>query len=156
MKCDGIHAEIRFHISAKWTSPFKSARVVGRAGGGLWSGQSTAGSRGVHISGSNGGYTMFRGSVKGTGYPLHSPVSPFTSPPVGHRVPSHFNCSLLLQHMYRQFYSAIVRQKHQYVFAKYAMEKGDDVWLKSPKFPRRGRLTRSRLIRINPSTSRCC
>jgi len=26
------------------------------------------------ISGSNAGYTMFRGSVKGTGYLLHSPV----------------------------------------------------------------------------------
>ena len=38
--------------------------------------QSTTGSRGVRISGSNAGYTMFRGSVKGTGYPLHSPVSP--------------------------------------------------------------------------------
>jgi len=38
--------------------------------------QSTAGSRGVRISGNNAGYTMFRGSVKGTGYPLHSPVSP--------------------------------------------------------------------------------
>jgi len=25
---------------------------------------------------SNAGYTMFRGSVKSTGYPLHSPVSP--------------------------------------------------------------------------------
>jgi hypothetical protein len=34
------------------------------------------GSRGVRISGSNVGYTMFRGSVKGTGYLLHSPVSP--------------------------------------------------------------------------------
>ena len=33
--------------------------------------QSTAGSRGVCISGSNAGYTMFRGSVKGTDYPLH-------------------------------------------------------------------------------------
>ena len=32
--------------------------------------------RGVRISGSNAGYTMFRGSVKGTGYPLHSPVFP--------------------------------------------------------------------------------
>jgi hypothetical protein len=32
------------------------------------------------ISGSNAGYTMFRGSVKSTGYPLHSPVS--TSLPV--------------------------------------------------------------------------
>jgi len=38
--------------------------------------QSTTGSRGVRINGSNDGYTMFRGSVKGTGYPLHSPVSP--------------------------------------------------------------------------------
>jgi len=38
--------------------------------------QSTAGSRVVRMSGSNAGYTMFRGSVKSTGYPLHSPVSP--------------------------------------------------------------------------------
>ena len=38
--------------------------------------QSTTGSRGVRISGNNAGYTMFRGSVKSTGYPLHSPVSP--------------------------------------------------------------------------------
>ena len=38
--------------------------------------QSTTGSRGVRISGSNAGYTMFWGSVKGTGCPLHSPVSP--------------------------------------------------------------------------------
>ena len=38
--------------------------------------QLSTGSRGVSISGSNAGYTMFRGSVKGTGYPLHSPVSP--------------------------------------------------------------------------------
>ena len=38
--------------------------------------QSTTGSRVVRISGSNAGYTMFRGSVKGTGYPLHSPVYP--------------------------------------------------------------------------------
>ena len=38
--------------------------------------QSTTGSRGVRISGSNAGYTMFRGSVKSTGYPLHQPGSP--------------------------------------------------------------------------------
>jgi len=38
--------------------------------------QSTTDSRGVRISGSNVGYTMFRGSVKGTGYQIHSPVSP--------------------------------------------------------------------------------
>jgi hypothetical protein len=52
--------------------------------------QSTTGSRGVGISGSNAGYTMFRGSVKSTGYPLHLPVSS-SLPPVRHRVPSHFN-----------------------------------------------------------------
>jgi len=70
LKCDGTRAETRFRLSAKRTSPFKSARE---------SAQSTTASRVVRISGSNGsnaGYTMFRGSVKGTGYPLHSPVSP--------------------------------------------------------------------------------
>ena len=67
LKCDGTRSETRFLLSAKRTSPFKSAGV---------SVQSTTGSRGVRISGSNAGYTMFRGSVKGTGYPLHSPVSP--------------------------------------------------------------------------------
>ena len=48
--------------------------------------QSTIGSRGVCINGSDAGYTVFRGSVKSTGYPLHSPVSPFISPPMRHRV----------------------------------------------------------------------
>ena len=43
--------------------------------------QSTAGSRGVRISYSNAGYTMFRGRVKGTGYPFHSAVSPSLSLP---------------------------------------------------------------------------
>jgi len=38
--------------------------------------QSTTGSRCVRISDNNAGYTMFLGSVKSTGYPLHSPVSP--------------------------------------------------------------------------------
>jgi len=85
LKCDGTRAETRFRLSAKRTSPFKSAGA---------SVQSTTGSRVVCISGSNAGYTMFRGSVKGTGYLLHSPVSPFTSPPVRHRMPSHFNWTL--------------------------------------------------------------
>ena len=67
LKCDGTHAETRFCLSPKRTSPFKSVGA---------SVQSTAGSRGVRISGSNAAYTMFRGSVKSTGYPLHSPVSP--------------------------------------------------------------------------------
>ena len=67
LKCDGTRAETRFRLSAKRTSPFNSAGASVR---------STTGSRGVRISGSNARYTMFRGSVKGTGYPLNSPVSP--------------------------------------------------------------------------------
>jgi hypothetical protein len=66
LKCDGTRAATIFRLSAKSTSPFKSVGT---------SFQSTTGSRGVRISGSNAVYTMFRGSVKGTGYPLHSPVS---------------------------------------------------------------------------------
>jgi len=58
LKCDGTRPETRFILSANRTSPFKSAGE---------SVQSTTGSRGVRISGSNAGYTKFRGSVKGTG-----------------------------------------------------------------------------------------
>ena len=67
LKCDGTRAETRFRLSAKRTSPFKSAGA---------SVQSTSGSRVVRMSCSNAGYTMFRGCVKAIGYPLHSPVSP--------------------------------------------------------------------------------
>ena len=67
LKCDGTLTETRFRLSAKRTSPFQSAGA---------SVQSTTGSRGVRISGSSAGYTMFRGSVKSTGYTLHSPVYP--------------------------------------------------------------------------------
>jgi len=67
LKRDGAGAETRFILSAKRTSPIKLVGV---------SVQSTTGSRGVRISGSNAGYTMFGGSVKSTAYPLHSPVSP--------------------------------------------------------------------------------
>ena len=89
LKCDGTRAETRFRLSAKRTSPFKSEGA---------SVQSTTGSRGVRISGSNAGYTMFRGSVKRAGYPLHSPVSPSLPPPVRHRVPLHFNWTLRQVH----------------------------------------------------------
>jgi hypothetical protein len=65
LKCDGTRAETRFRLSAKRTSPFKSAGA---------SVQSTTGSRVVRFSGSNAGYTMLRGSVKSTGYLLNSPV----------------------------------------------------------------------------------
>ena len=67
LKCDGTRAETRFRLSEKRTSPLQSA------GGSV---QSTTGSRGVSISGINARYITLRGSVKGTGYPLHSPVSP--------------------------------------------------------------------------------
>ena len=69
LKCDGTRAETIFHLSAKRTSPFKSAPRGCHF-------QSTTGSWGVRVSCSNAGYTSFRGSVKSTGYPLHSPVSP--------------------------------------------------------------------------------
>ena len=70
-KGDGTRAETRFLLSAKRTSPFKSAGA---------SVHSTTGSRGVHISGSNAGYTMFRGSMRRVltthpirHFPLHFP-----------------------------------------------------------------------------------
>jgi len=90
LKCDGTRAETRFRLSAKWTSPFKSAGA---------SVPSTTGSRGVRISGSNAGYTMFRGSVKGTGYPLHSPVSPsfpFPCVTVCHNISTRLYGNLIL------------------------------------------------------------
>jgi hypothetical protein len=68
LKCDGTRAETRCRLSAKRTSPFKSAG--GRQFNRLLAAEVYC------ISGSNAGYTMFRGSVKSTGYPLHSPFSP--------------------------------------------------------------------------------
>ena len=50
LKCDGTQAETRFCLSAKRTSPFKSAGA---------SVQLTAGIRGVRISVINAGYTTF-------------------------------------------------------------------------------------------------
>ena len=80
-----------FVFRAKRTSPFKSVR----GGRGRQYSRLVA----VEVCGirrSNAGYTVFRGSVKSTGYPLHSPVSHFTSPTVRHRVPSYFNWTLPL------------------------------------------------------------
>jgi len=68
LKCDGIRAETRFRLSAKRTSPFKSAGV--RQFSRLLAAEVCA-SAVVMVDTS-----MFRGIVKGTGYPLHSPVSP--------------------------------------------------------------------------------
>jgi hypothetical protein len=66
LKCDSTRAETRFRLSAKRTSPFKSARA---------SVQSPTGSRGVPISGSNASYTMFPGSVNE--YWLPTPFASF-------------------------------------------------------------------------------
>jgi len=82
LKCDGTRTETGFRLSAKRTSPFKSAGA---------SVQSTTGSRGVRISGSNAGYTVIRGSVEDTCYPLHSPVShslPLPCVAVCHHIPT--------------------------------------------------------------------
>ena len=68
LKCDGTRAETRFRLSAKRTSPFKSAGGVSSVD--YWQPRCAA------SGGSNAVYTMFRGSVKSTGYQLHSPVSP--------------------------------------------------------------------------------
>ena len=87
MKCDGTRAESRFRLSAKRTSPLKSAGA---------SVQSTTSSRGVRISGINAGYTKFRGSVKGTGYPLHSSVS--------HSLP--LPCVIVCDHVSNGIYSS--------------------------------------------------
>jgi hypothetical protein len=86
--CDGTRAETRFHLSAEQTSPFKSAGV---------SLQSTTGRRAVHIS-------LLVLHVQACvlqsfdAYWLPTPFAsfPFTSPPVRHCVPSHFNWTLLL------------------------------------------------------------
>jgi hypothetical protein len=91
LQCDGTRAETRFRLSAKRRSPFKSARA---------SVQLTAGSRGVRMSSSNAGYTMFRGSVKGFGYPLHSPVS--TSIPLPCVTVCHHISTELYQHSREQ------------------------------------------------------
>jgi hypothetical protein len=101
-KCDGTRTETRFRLSAKRTSPLKSAGVFV---------QSTAGSRGVRISSSNSGYAIFRGSEKGTGYPLHSLVSP----PVRHRVPLHFNWSLQANEISTHTYIYIITLKLSHI-----------------------------------------
>jgi hypothetical protein len=86
LKCDGTRTETRFRLSAKRTSLFKLAGA---------SVHSTTGSRGVRISRSKARHTMFRGSVKGTSYPLHSPVSPSLPLPcvtVCHHISTGLNC----------------------------------------------------------------
>jgi hypothetical protein len=104
LKCDGTRAETRFRLSAKRTSPFKSAGA---------SVQSTTGSRGVRISGGNAEYTEFRGSVRVLAthtirqIPLHFPA-------VRHSEPSHFNWTLPLGiHVLSCTQNNTVHNKHE-------------------------------------------
>jgi len=66
-KRDGTRAETRFRLSAKRTSPFKSAGVLV---------QSTTGSQGVLISGQRLYRPCSDVYCKAASYPLHSHLSP--------------------------------------------------------------------------------
>jgi len=76
--------------------------------------QSTTGSRVVRISGSNAGYIMFRGSVKSTGYPLHSPVSPSLS----------LSCVTVCHHISTALYIVYDIYKLQHVSAPKCLPQG--------------------------------
>ena len=91
LKRDGTRAETRFRLSPKRTIPFKSAGA---------SVQSAAGSRGVRISGSNASNAVPWLCEE---YWLTNPFAsfPLTSPPVRHRVPSHFNRTVADQNIFR-------------------------------------------------------
>jgi len=81
-KYDGTRAETRFGLSAKRTSPFKSAGV---------SVQSTTSIRGVRISGQRLYRPCSDVQCKAAGYPLHSQLSPTLPLPcvtVCHQVPN--------------------------------------------------------------------
>ena len=67
LKRDGTRAETRFGLSEKWTSPFKSEGE---------SVQSTAGSRGLRISGDTMDRPCSEAQCKSSGYTLQSPISP--------------------------------------------------------------------------------
>jgi hypothetical protein len=98
LKCDGTRAETRFRLSTKQMCPFNSAGAPV---------QSTIGSRGVRISGSNAGYTMFRGSMKVLAthsirqFPLHFPAR--ASP-----------CAITFQ-LESNFYYSFCRQYVKYI-----------------------------------------
>ena len=89
LECDGTRAEKPdFFFAAKLTSPFKSAG--GRQFSPLLSAEVCA-TAVVMMD-----MACSEVCVKGTGYPLHSTVYPFISPPVCQHLPSHFNCTLQL------------------------------------------------------------
>jgi hypothetical protein len=87
-KCDGTRAETRFRLSTKRTSPFKSARGVSSVD--YWQASCEHQPAGFVL--------LVQACVLQScdAYWLPTPFScfPFISPPVRHRVPSHFKSSL--------------------------------------------------------------
>jgi hypothetical protein len=115
LKCDGTRAETRFHLSTKRTSPFKSARGVSSVH--YWQASCTHQPAGFElllqacVLQSCDAYWQASCTHQPAGfvlllqdcvlqscdaYWLPTPFScfTFTSPPVRHRVPSHFNWTL--------------------------------------------------------------
>jgi hypothetical protein len=60
----------------------------------------------VRISGSNAAYTMFRGRVKSSGYPLHSPISPSL----------HLPCVIVCHHSSTGLLTVLVWETIKHVF----------------------------------------
>jgi len=88
LKCDGTRAETRFHLWTKRTSPFKSAGGVSSVD--YW--QASCAHQPI-------GFVLLMQAcvlLSCDAYWLPNTFSclPFTSPPVRHRVPSHFNWTL--------------------------------------------------------------
>jgi len=93
-KRDGTRAETRFGLSAKQTSPFKSAGV---------SVQSTAVSLGVQISGQQLYRPCSDTQWKTAGYPLYSHLSPSLSLPcvtVCHQIPNALYMGICLLNVF--------------------------------------------------------
>jgi len=78
-KRDGTRAETRFGLSAKRTSPYKSAGGVSSVD--YWQSRSADQRRAIV-------YTVFRRTVQDYWLPTPFASFSFTSPPVRHRVPS--------------------------------------------------------------------
>ena len=116
LKCNDTRAETRYRLSAK-------RRVhLNRQGATI---QSNNGSRGVRISGSNAGYTVFRDSVKEAGYPLHSPVSPSLPLPcvtVYHHTSTGFCYGIRFQDVWQYFLAPdifhLFQNQHRYVYMR--------------------------------------
>jgi hypothetical protein len=104
LKRDGTCAETRFRLSPKRTCPFQSAGA---------SVQSTTGSRGVHISDSDAGYTVLRGSVRVLAthsirqFPLHFPSR---ASPCAIRFQTHPSA---LEHTIQDYSSAVRQAAHK-------------------------------------------